>query len=108
MAKLYYRYGAMNSGKTTALLQVAFNYNERGMRVLILKASVDTKGGDHIVSRLGVSHKVDVLVSPDMDILDIVRPIPPPMAAPLPVCCVTKASSLPRRRPSSCFWSRWT
>ena len=56
MAKLYYRYGAMNSGKTTALLQVAFNYNERGMRVLILKASVDTKGGDHIVSRLGVSH----------------------------------------------------
>ena len=63
MAKLYYRYGAMNSGKTTALLQVAFNYNERGMRVLILKASVDTKGGDHIVSRLGVSHKVDVLVS---------------------------------------------
>ena len=64
MAKLYFRYGAMNSGKTTALLQVAFNYNERGMRVLILKASVDTKGGDHIVSRLGVSHKVDVLVSP--------------------------------------------
>ena len=55
MAKLYYRYGAMNSGKTTALLQVAFNYNERGMRVLILKASVDTKGGDQIVSRLGVS-----------------------------------------------------
>ena len=73
MAKLYFRYGAMNSGKTTALLQVAFNYNERGMRVLILKASVDTKGGDRIVSRLGVSHKVDVLVSPDMDILDIVR-----------------------------------
>ena len=73
MAKLYYRYGAMNSGKTTALLQVAFNYNERGMRVLILKASVDTKGGDRIVSRLGVSHKVDMLVSPDMDILDIVR-----------------------------------
>lgn len=64
MAKLYYRYGAMNSGKTTALLQVAFNYNERGMRVLILKASVDTKGGDHIVSRLGVSHKVDVLGQP--------------------------------------------
>ena len=39
MAKLYFRYGAMNSGKTTALLQVAFNYKERGMRVVILKAS---------------------------------------------------------------------
>ena len=50
MAKLYFRYGAMNSGKTTALLQVAFNYKERGMRVLILKASIDTKGGDRVVS----------------------------------------------------------
>lgn len=73
MAKLYFRYGAMNSGKTTALLQVAFNYKERGMRVLILKASIDTKGGDHIVSRLGVSCKVDKLVSPEMNILDEVR-----------------------------------
>ena len=73
MAKLYFRYGAMNSGKTTALLQVAFNYKERGMRVLILKASIDTKGGDTIVSRLGVSCKVDCLVSPETDILELVR-----------------------------------
>lgn len=73
MAKLYFRYGAMNSGKTTALLQVAFNYKERGMRVLILKASIDTKGGDHIVSRLGVNCKVDKLVTPEMNILEEVR-----------------------------------
>ena len=73
MAKLYFRYGAMNSGKTTALLQVAFNYKERGMLVLILKASIDTKGGDTIVSRLGVSCKVDYLVSPETDILELVR-----------------------------------
>ena len=73
MAKLYFRYGAMNSGKTTALLQVAFNYKERGMRVLILKASIDTKGGDRIVSRLGVSCKVDKLVTPEMNILEEVR-----------------------------------
>lgn len=73
MAKLYFRYGAMNSGKTTALLQVAFNYKERGMRVLIFKASIDTKGGDHIVSRLGVSCKVDQLVTPEMNLLDLVR-----------------------------------
>ena len=37
MAKLYFRYGAMNSGKSTALMQVAHNYEEQGMRVLILK-----------------------------------------------------------------------
>ena len=73
MAKLYFRYGAMNSGKTTALLQVAFNYKERGMRVLLLKPSIDTKGQVEVVSRLGVRRPVDVLVAPDMDVLDIVR-----------------------------------
>ena len=53
MAKLYFRYGAMNSGKSTALMQVAFNYEERGMRVFILKPSIDTKGGECLLSRLG-------------------------------------------------------
>ena len=73
MAKLYFRYGAMNSGKTTALLQVAFNYKERGMRVVILKASIDTKGGDAIVSRLGVSCKVDHLVRPETDLFALIE-----------------------------------
>ena len=62
MAKLYFRYGAMNSGKSTALMQVAHNYEEQGMRVLILKPQVDTKGGDELVSRLGVRRKADLLV----------------------------------------------
>ena len=52
MAKLYFRYGAMNSGKSTALMQVAHNYEEQGMQVLILKPQVDTKGGSELVSRL--------------------------------------------------------
>lgn len=73
MAKLYFRYGAMNSGKTTALLQVAHNYQERGMRVLILKPAVDTKGADSIVSRLGVTRRVDRLVTPDVDVTALVR-----------------------------------
>ena len=46
MSKLYFRYGAMNSGKTTLLLQVAHNYEERGMKVVILKPGIDTKGDD--------------------------------------------------------------
>ena len=62
MAKLYFRYGAMNSGKSTALMQVAHNYEEQGMRVLILKPQVDTKGGGELVSRLGVRRKADLLV----------------------------------------------
>ncbi|KQO98931.1 thymidine kinase [Leifsonia sp. Leaf264] len=65
MAKLYYRYGAMNSGKTTALLQAAYNYEERGQRVLLVKPAVDTKGDTRVVSRLGVSRPVDFTVAPD-------------------------------------------
>lgn len=73
MAKLYYRYGAMNSGKSTALMQVAFNYEERGMRVFILKPSIDTKGGECLLSRLGVSRPVDKAVTPDMDVFELVK-----------------------------------
>lgn len=72
MAKLYFRYGAMNSGKSTALMQVAFNYEERGMRVLICKPSVDTKGGDKLVSRLGVERPVDLTILPGNDVFELV------------------------------------
>lgn len=68
MAKLYFRYGAMNSGKSTALMQVAYNYEERGMKVRLLKPNVDTKGDDKLVSRLGVTRKVDWVVNPDDNI----------------------------------------
>jgi thymidine kinase len=70
MAKLYFRYGAMNSGKSTALLQAAFNYEERGHQVLLAKPSVDTKGDREIVSRLGVAREVDFTISPDESVLD--------------------------------------
>lgn len=73
MAKLYFRYGAMNSGKSTALMQVAYNYEEQGMRVLILKPQIDTKGGDQLLSRLGVSRKADLIVHGEMDVFEAVR-----------------------------------
>lgn len=73
MAKLYFRYGAMNSGKSTALMQVAHNYEERGMRVLILKPAVDTKGGDKLVSRLGVERAVDITIAPGDNVLALVK-----------------------------------
>lgn len=71
MAKLYFRYGAMNSGKSTALLQAAYNYEERGQRVLLAKPAVDTKGDAAVVSRLGVSRRVDLLVDADVDLHDL-------------------------------------
>ncbi len=67
MSKLYFRYGAMNSGKSTALLQAAYNYEERGQRVLLAKPAVDTKGDRSILSRLGVVREVDFTLSPDDD-----------------------------------------
>jgi thymidine kinase len=70
MAKLYFRYGAMNSGKSTALLQAAFNYEERGHQVLLAKPAIDTKGDRSIVSRLGVVRDVDFTIEPDADVLD--------------------------------------
>ena len=66
MSKLYFRYGAMNCGKSTNLLQVAHNYEERGMRVLIIKPKTDTKGGNKVVSRLGVTREVDLWVPMDV------------------------------------------
>lgn len=71
MAKLFFRYGTMNSGKTTNLIQVAYNYEERGMKVCILKPSQDTKGNDHITSRINISRKVDKLIGEKDNILDI-------------------------------------
>jgi thymidine kinase len=68
MAKLYFRYGAMNSGKSTAMLQAAFNYEERGHRVLLAKPDTDTKGDGRIVSRLGFSREVDFLIDPVGDV----------------------------------------
>lgn len=70
MSKLYFRHGAMNSGKSTALLQVAHNYEERGQRVALLKPAVDTKGDRQVVSRLGVTREVDLLLTPDMNLRD--------------------------------------
>ena len=71
-AKLYFKYGAMNSGKSTILLQTAYNYEERGMKVLVMKPSIDSKAQNNISSRLKVERQVDYLLSKDDSILNIV------------------------------------
>lgn len=73
MSKLYFRYGAMNCGKTTNLVQVAHNYEERGMKVLVIKPQTDTKGGRKIVSRIGVERNVDMLLPGDKNIYNEVN-----------------------------------
>ncbi len=58
----------MNSGKSTALLQAVYNYEERGHRVLLAKPQLDTKGESLIISRLGVQRPTDFTIGADEDI----------------------------------------
>ena len=46
-------HGAMNSGKTTRIIQLAYNYDEQGMNAVLMKPKIDTKGNDYVVSRIG-------------------------------------------------------
>ncbi len=69
MAKLYFKYGAMGSSKTANALITKFNYEERGMRVWLIKPSIDKRDGvDAVRSRIGLEASAYV-VTPDCDLL---------------------------------------
>ncbi len=56
MAKLYFHYSTMNAGKSTLLLQAAYNYRERGMATLLLTSALDDRAGPgRIASRIGIA-----------------------------------------------------
>jgi len=60
MASLYFKYAAMNSGKSTQLLQAQYNYFERGMNPVAMTARIDDRAGvGKISSRLGIYHPAD-------------------------------------------------
>lgn len=62
MAKLYFRYGAMGSSKSAQALITKFNYEEKGMRVWLLKPSIDTRDSkDTVTSRIGLSEPADII-----------------------------------------------
>ena len=68
MAKLYFKYGAMGSSKTANALITKFNYEERGMKVWLIKPSIDNRDGASAVrSRIGLSAEAYV-VTPDIDL----------------------------------------
>jgi thymidine kinase len=72
MAKLFFRYGTMNSGKSTLLIQVAFNYFETGEKAVLVKPAIDTKSGS-VLSRIGISQEVDYSVASDTDLFELIR-----------------------------------
>ena len=58
MAKLYFRYGAMGCSKTANALMVAFNYEEKGLKPLVLKPKMENRDGAKIIkSRIGLSRE---------------------------------------------------
>ncbi len=73
MSKLYFRYGAMNCGKSTHLLQVAHNYMEQGMKAIIIKPVTDSKGGNKVVSRLGVTKQVDLMINKSDNVFEKIK-----------------------------------
>ena len=73
MAKLHFHYSTMNAGKSTLLLQAAYNYKEMGMETLLLTADFDdrTENGK-ITSRIGISEQAE-LYSQGSDLLSLIE-----------------------------------
>ena len=73
MAKLYFKYGAMGSSKSAQALITKFNYEEKGMRVWLIKPSVDTRdGADLIRSRIGLEAHAQI-ITPEQNIVEAYR-----------------------------------
>jgi len=76
MAKLYFKYGAMGSSKTANALITKFNYEERGMKVLLIKPALDDRdGADIIRSRIGIEERA-VIISAKTDIFEMFAKAP--------------------------------
>ena len=72
MAKLYFRYGAMGCGKTIQLLQTAFNYEERGMKVCVIKPKIDTKNGTKLLTRIGPERETDLCFRKEVNLYEVI------------------------------------
>lgn len=73
MAKLYFKYGAMGSSKSAQALITKFNYEELGMKVWLIKPSIDKRDGAEIVkSRIGLCQKADIIL-PEADITELFK-----------------------------------
>ena len=69
MANLVFKFSAMNGGKSISILQTAHNYRENGFKITLIKAKIDTKGKNCIVSRVGLSEPVDILLKSNESLL---------------------------------------
>ncbi|MFD1418799.1 thymidine kinase [Companilactobacillus keshanensis] len=80
MAQLFFKYGAMNSGKSIEILKVAHNYKEQGKSVILMTSAFDTRSGvGTIKSRIGLSADA-IALTPDSNLYDIVVELNPEVA----------------------------
>ena len=73
MAKLIFKYGTMGSGKSIDLMRTAYNYEEKGYSVIVMKPLIDTKGDKKIDSRIGINRVVDILISDNSNIIENIK-----------------------------------
>ena len=73
MAKLYFNYGAMSAGKTIDVITTVYKYNSRGMKALLIKPAIDTKGNNKVMSRIGMEKEVDILLKPDESLIEYIK-----------------------------------
>ena len=96
MAKLYFYYSAMNAGKSTTLLQAAYNYQERGMRPLLLTPQLNVRDGIGVIaSRIGLKAVAHAFSQVD-SLIEIVRR--DHFESPLACVFVDEAQFLTRRQ----------
>ncbi len=68
MAKLHFKYGAMNSGKSDTLIKTAHNYEERGLNVVTIKPGIDTKSDSKIIARGGYERIATIVAGAELDL----------------------------------------
>ncbi|HCS93814.1 MAG: thymidine kinase [Bavariicoccus seileri] len=93
MAQLYFKYGAMNSGKSIDILKVTHNYEEQAKSVVLLTSAVDDRTGKGVVaSRIGINRAAQV-IEEDTDIFELVKAI-----APKPFCVLLDEAQFLKKR----------
>ena len=73
MAKLHFKYASMNSGKSIDLMRTAYNYEENGYNILVMKSTLDTKADNHIASRVGMTRKVDYMLKQEDSVKEVLK-----------------------------------
>ena len=73
MAQLYFRYGAMNSGKSIEVLKVAHNYEEQNKAVRIFTSGVDDRDGVGVISSRTGMRREAIPILEDTDIFEKIK-----------------------------------